>query len=139
MRRRIWILRGGDFVDQGGDDRFGVGRLQGLEGGEGGLADVGGEGLQGGDQVADEAGGVVVPRFEGEPRVGTLIPREPGRDEGGFAKPGRGGDQRQFAPFGGEFSGQPGPRDEVGAKLGGMEFGREQGHGVIIMNPRLKF
>ncbi|MGD8997907.1 MAG: hypothetical protein PVH80_07345, partial [Anaerolineae bacterium] len=58
---------GRDVVDEGGEDRFSRWRPGGLERGQGGLSDARLHGLQGGDEVGEEAGQVVVALVEGEP------------------------------------------------------------------------
>ena len=51
---------GGDVVEQGGEHCFGGWGLRGLEQAQDGVPHFGRDGLQGGDEVGEEAGGVVV-------------------------------------------------------------------------------
>ncbi len=91
-------------------------------------ANRGGQRLQGGDEVAEKPGGVVLPRVQRQPggRAGAL--GEPVAEQGGFAEAGGGREE-------GELAGQAGvqPFEQVGApdpvrpRGRAIQFGGEQG------------
>lgn len=76
-------------VDQRGQDRVGRRRLRLPEFARYALADGRVDGLQGRDEIGQEAGDVMVLRVQRQPRRRVLAGRDPGADDGRLAESGR--------------------------------------------------
>ena len=129
------VRDGGDFIEQGRQQRFGGRRLRGLKRPQHPCAKIRrnpfgfaqGKRLQSRDEVSQKAGGVAIPFVQRQPGGRSYrAPAgrgEPFADQRGFAKAGRGRDQRQFAvqtlvqPLD-----QAGAGDNLGARWGDKEF-----------------
>jgi len=109
-------------------------RLRGPEQGEQSCSQLCIKGLQGGNQVGEKAGGVVVFRFERQPGDRCAALGESLGKQGGFAKPGRGGDEceRPFCSLLETF-GQVSAGDQLCARARHMELGGQQGREWVTL------
>ena len=121
--------QGGQVVDEDGDHDLGRRRPRGVEPGQRPPACGRGDRLEGGDEVAEHLVEVLVALVEGEPGDRTVQAGDPGGQQAGLARAGRGRQQRAPGPVeaGVEAGEQPGPRDQVGAGPGHEQLGRQQG------------
>ncbi len=91
------VLDGGDLVEQGRQDRFCWWRLGGEKGAKRAFSDLRGDRPQGGDEVGQEARGVVVPFVKRQPGGRSRETGDPFAEERGLAEAGGGGDEGKFA------------------------------------------
>ena len=91
------VRDGGDFIEQGCQNRFDWRRLRGLEHSQHPCSNIRCNRLQSRDEVSQKAGGVVIPFVQRQPGDRSLATGNPFADQRGFAKPGGGRDEGQFA------------------------------------------
>ncbi len=84
----IPVQAGLQVVEQQGEGGLQRGKGQGIVACEAGGVQRGARGLQGGEQVGEEADGVIVLRLEGEPGGRKRRGAEPVGEQGGFAEAG---------------------------------------------------
>ena len=104
------VRDGGDFIEQGRQNRFGWRWLRGLEHTQHPCSNIRRNRLQRSDEVSQKACGVVIPFVQRQPGDRSLATGDPFADQRGFPKAGGGRDE-----------GQPGslqtlvqPRDQTG-------------------------
>ena len=90
------IRDGGDFIEQGCQNRFGGRWLRGLERAQHPFSNIRRNRLQSSDEVSQKAGGVVIPFVQRQPGDRSLATGDPFADQRGFAKAGGGRDEGQF-------------------------------------------
>ena len=130
------ILRdGGNFVDQGRQERLGGRRLGGLQRSQHTRSDTGRDGLQSRNEVGQKASGVAIPCVQRKPRGGQgrshpALARQPLADQRGLAAAGGGRDEDQLAmqPLV-EPLDQARAEDGAWPRRGDMELGGQNGHG----------
>ena len=83
------VRDGGNFIEQGCQDRFGGRRLRGLERSQHPFSNIRRNRLQSRDEVSQKACGVVIPFIQRQPGNRSLATGDPFADQGGFPKPGR--------------------------------------------------
>ena len=91
------VRDGGDFIEQGRQNRFGGRWLRGLEHSQHPCSNIRRNRLQSSDEVSQKAGGVVIPFVQRQPGDRSLATGDPFADQRGFAKAGGGRDEGQFA------------------------------------------
>ena len=91
------VLDGGDFVEQGSQNRFGWWWLRGLERTQHAFSNVRGNRLKSGDEVSQKAGGVVISFVQRKPGCLSLATGYPFAEQRGFTEAGWGGDEGEFA------------------------------------------
>jgi hypothetical protein len=117
------VRGGGDFVEQGRQDRLGRRRLRGLERTQHPFPDIRRDRLQSGDEVSQEACGVVISLIKRQPGGRLRAAGEPFAEERGFAEACGGGDEGQPAVQTlVEVLDQAGAEDDSGPRWGSIEF-----------------
>ena len=91
------VREGGDFIEQGCQNRFGWRRLRGLEHSQHPFSNIRCNRLQSRDEVSQKAGGVVIPFVQRQPGDRSLATGDPFADQRGFTKAGGGRDEGQLA------------------------------------------
>ena len=91
------VLDGGDFVEQGRQNRLGWWWLRGLEHTQHSFCNVWGNRLQSSDEVRKKASGVVIPFVQRKPGGRSLAPGYPFAQQRGFTEACGGRDESQFA------------------------------------------
>ena len=82
------VRDGGDFIEQGGQNRFDGWRLRGLEHPQHPCSDIRRNRLQGSDEVNQKTVGVVIPFIQRQPSNRSLATGDPFADQRGFTKTG---------------------------------------------------
>src|ERR671915_1319014 len=117
------VREGGDFIEQGRQNRFGWWWLRGLEYTQHSFSNVRDNRLQSSDEVSQKACGVVIPFVQRKPGGRPLAPGEPFAEERGFTKSGGGRDEGQFAVQTlVKTLDQAGAEDDSRLRWGGIEF-----------------
>ena len=98
------VRDGGDFIEQGCQNRFDGRRLRGLEHTQHPFSNIRRNRLQSSDEVRQKAGGVVIPFVQRQPGDRSLATGNPFADQRGFAKAGGGRDEGQLAAAEPSFS-----------------------------------
>src|ERR671916_2120492 len=91
------VRDGGGLVEQGSQKRFGRRRLRGPEHTQDTFSYIRGNGLQGSDEVSQEARGVVIPLVQRQPRGWSLDTGDPFANQRGFTRACGGRDEGEFA------------------------------------------
>ena len=91
------VRDGGDFIEQGHEDRFGWWWLRGSEQTQNTFSNVWGDGLQSGEEVSHKACGVLILFVQRKPGGRSPASGDPFADERGFTKAGGGRDEGQSA------------------------------------------
>ena len=91
------VRDGGDFIEQGRQNRFGWRWLGGLEHSQHPFSNIRRNRLQSSDEVSQKACGVVIPFVQRQPGGRSLATGDPFADQRGFAKAGGGRDEGQLA------------------------------------------
>ena len=123
------VRDGGDFIEQGCQNRFDWRWLRGLEHTQHPFSNIRRNRLQSSDEVSQKAGGVVIPFVQRQPGDRSPATGDPFADQRGFAKAGGGRDEGQFAARR-ETLVQPldqaGAEDNVRPRWGDIKFGEEK-------------
>ena len=90
------VRDGGDFIEQGCQNRFGRRWLRGLEHTQHPSPNIRLNRLQSSDEVRQKAGGVVIPFVQRQPGDRSFATGDPFADQRGFAKAGGSRDEGQF-------------------------------------------
>ena len=123
------IRNGGDFIEQGCQNRFGWRWLRRLEHSQHPFSNLRRNCLQSRDEVSQKTCGVVIPFVQRQPGDRLPATGNPFADQRGFAKPGGGRDEGQFAVRR-ETLVQPldqaGAEDNFRPRWGDIKFGEEK-------------
>ncbi len=87
------VRDGGDFIEQGCQNRFDWRWLRGLEHSQHPFSNIRCNRLQRSDEVSQKACGVVIPFVQRQPGDRSVTTGDPFADQRGFAKAGRGRDE----------------------------------------------
>ena len=90
------VRDGGDFIEQGCQNRFDWRWLRGLERSQHSCANICRNRLQSSDEVSQKTGGVIIPFIQRQPGDRPPATGDPFADQRGFAKAGGSRDEGQF-------------------------------------------